>query len=126
MAIINRIENTASVTFDGAPVNSNSVETLLLLAPTVLKVVDKLTASLGEALTYTVTVTNVGLTEIIDLPFTDILPAGTIYVEDSFTVNSSAATPDLTGNTLTYTVPSIAALGTAVIGFQVEVVGGDI
>ncbi len=126
MAIINRIENTASVTFDGAPVNSNSVETLLSLAPTVLKVVDKLTASLGDTLNYTVTVTNVGLTAMSDLPFTDILPPGTVYVEDSFTVNSSAATPDLTDNTLTYTIPSIAALGTAVIGFQVDVIGGDI
>lgn len=125
MALINKLDNTASVTYGGSPVNSNTVSTVLLLAPTILKAVDKLTASIGETLTYTVTITNVGLSQLTNLPFTDVLPNGSTFVTGSFTVNGSAATPTLTSNTVTYTIPTIAALGTASIQFQVKVVGGS-
>ncbi len=125
MALINKVENTASITYDGNPVNSNSVQTLLLLPPTILKAVDKPLASVGQVLTYTVTVTNVALGELTNLPFTDALPEGTTYVADSFKVNGTAATPTVTGNTLTYTIPQIAALGVATLQFQVTIVGGD-
>ena len=110
MALINKLDNTVS--------------TVLLLAPTLLKAVDKLTASIGDTLTYTVTVTNVGLNALTNLPFTDTIPAGATFVAGSFTVNGAAATPTVTSNTLTYTIPNIASLGTASIQFQVKVVGG--
>ena len=128
MALINKLDNTASVTYGGNPINSNSVSTILLLAPTVLKAVDKLTASIGDTLTYTVTITNTSLNALTNLPFTDTLPAGSTYVTGSFTVNGAAATPTLTNNTLTYTIPNIpsaATLGAAVLQFQVKVVGGS-
>ena len=118
MALINKLDNTASVTYGGNPINSNTVSTVLLLAPTLLKAVDKLTASIGDTLTYTVTVTNVGLNALTNLPFTDTIPAGATFVAGSFTVNGAAS------NTLTYTIPNIASLGTASIQFQVKVVGG--
>lgn len=123
MAVINQLQNTASVTYGGNPVNSNTVTTLLLLPPTILKAVDKLTASIGDTLTYTVTITNVSLSALTNLPFSDSLPAGGTYVTDSFKVNGAAATPTLNANTLTYTIPNIAAGGTAVLTFQVKVVG---
>lgn len=125
MAIINKLENTASITYGGSTITSNAVDTLLLLAPTILKAVDKVTASIGDTLTYTVTITNVGLSAISNLPFTDVLPAGSSFVTGSFTVNGTKATPELTTNTLTYTIPSIAALGSAAIQFQVKVIGGS-
>ena len=100
------------------------LSTAMLLAPTLLKAVDKLTASIGDTLTYTVTVTNVGLNALTNLPFTDTIPAGATFVAGSFTVNGAAATPTVTSNTLTYTIPNIASLGTASIQFQVKVVGG--
>ena len=115
MALINKLDNTASVTYGGNPINSNTVSTVLLLAPTLLKAVDKLTASIGDTLTYTVTVTNVGLNALTNLPFTDTIPAGATFVAGSFTVNGAAATPTVTSNTLTYTIPNIASLGTASI-----------
>lgn len=124
MAIINKLNNTASITYGGNPINSNSVETLLLLAPTIVKTVDKLIASIGDTLNYTVTITNLGLPAITNLPFTDVLPVGSTYVANSFKVNGTAATPTITSNTLTYTIPSIAALGVATVTFQVTVVGG--
>lgn len=126
MALINQLNNTASVTYGGNTINSNTVSTILLLAPTILKAVDKLTANIGDTLTYTVTITNLGLSAITNLPFTDAVPAGGAFVAGSFTVNGTAATPTVTGSTLTYTIPSIAALGTATIQFQVKVVGGSV
>jgi len=126
MVAINRLDNTASILFDGDTINSNSVETLLALAPTISKSVDSPTASIGDILTYTVTITSISLLTISNLLFTDVIPEGATYVEDSFTVNSVAATPTLTGNTLTYTIPTILGLALATISFQVEVVGGDI
>lgn len=125
MALINKLDNTASVTYNGNPVNSNTVSTALLLAPTLVKAVDKLTANVGDTLTYTVTVSNVSLSAMTNLPFTDALPSGSTYVTNSFTVNGTAATPTLTSNTLTYTIPSIASLGTASLQFQVKIVGGS-
>lgn len=126
MAIINKLDNTASITFGGNPVNSNTVSTLLLLAPTILKTVDKLIASIGDTLTYTVTITNIGLSAISNLPFSDTIPAGATFTAGSFTANGTAATPTLTGSTLTFTIPTIPALGIETIQFQIKVVGGSV
>lgn len=124
MALINKIDNTATITYGGNPINSNTVETLLLLAPTITKTVDKLTANVGDTLVYTITVSNISLSPVTNIPFTDIIAAGATYVTDSFKVNSAAATPTINGQTLSYTIASIAALGTATIQFQVTIVGG--
>lgn len=126
MAIINQLSNTASVLFNGNPVNSNNVSTNLLLAPTLLKAVDKLTANIGDVLTYTVTITNLSLTEMTSVPFTDILPAGCSYVTDSFELNGKVAVPTVVDNTLTYIIATIAPLGIATIQFQSTVVGGRV
>lgn len=124
MALINKIDNAASIVYDGATITSNTVETLLSLPPTIVKVVDKLTAKVGDTLVYTITVTNVALSAITNVPFTDIIADGATYATDSFKVNGTAATPTVTDKTITYTIPSIAALGIATIQFQVTVVGG--
>lgn len=123
MAIINKLENIASVTYEGSVIKSNSTATLLLLAPTVVKSVDKAIASIGETLTYTVVITNLGLNTITNLPFSDTIAAGSSYVTSSFTLNNSEAAPTLSADILTYTIPSIPALGTATLQFQVKIVG---
>ena len=125
MALINKIDNSSSITYGGNTITSNTVTTALLLAPTMLKAVDKLTASIGDTLTYTITITNPALQAITNIPFTDTIAAGATYVASSFTVNGSAATPTITGSTLTYTIPTIASLATATITFKVDAVGGS-
>lgn len=125
LALINKVDNTASITYGGNPINSNTVSTVLLLAPTIIKAVDKLTASIGDTLTYTITITNVSLNPLTNLPFTDIIPAGASYVTGSFKVNGADVTPTLTNNTLTYTIPNIPSLGTSTIQFQVKVIGDN-
>lgn len=126
MALINKLDNTASVAYLGNTITSNTVETLLLLAPTVVKAVDKAVASIGDTLTYTVVITNLGLGALTNLPFTDVLSAGCTYVDGSFTLNGTAATPTLTAGSLNFTIPTVAALGTATIRFQVNIVGGSV
>lgn len=123
MAIINRLDNTANILYNGTTVNSNTVSTLLLIAPTIIKTVDKLSANIGDTLTYTVTVSNISLSIINNLPFSDTLPAGCVYLADSFTVNGAKVSPTISGNTLTYTIPSIPVAGSVVIMFQVSVKG---
>ena len=123
MAIINKINNTASIEYGGKTINSLPVETLLLLAPTIVKIVDKPVAAIGETLTYTITITNIAIGSLTNLPFTDTIPAGSNYVTDSFKVNNTTVTPTITAGILSYTIPSIAGMGTAIITFQVKIVG---
>lgn len=125
MATINKIDNSASITYGGNSINSNTVSTLLLLAPTILKAVDKATANIGDTLTYTITITNLSLSALPTLPFTDTIAQGMTYNTGSFSVNGSTATPTITGNTLSYTIPAIPSLGTATIQFKTTVVGGS-
>ena len=124
MAIINTLSNTASINYGGNTITSLPAVTALLLPPTIAKVVDKATASIGDTLNYTITVTNLGTAAITNLPLSDKVPAGASYVSGSFKVNGTAATPTVTDSTLTYTIPSIPALGTATVVFQATVVGG--
>lgn len=126
MAIINKLDNVATVVYNGTDVLSNTVSTLLALAPTLLKSVDKLTAAIGDTLTYSIDITNLGLNAITNLPFKDVLPSGCTYVTDSFTVKGAPVTPTVTANTLTYTIPSVAAASVTKVQFQVKVVGGQI
>lgn len=125
MAIINKIDNFATITYDGIPINSNTVETLLLVAPTILKAVDKLTANVGDTLTYTITITNLALTTLTNLPFSDTVPSGSNYVDGSFKVNGSTVTPQINNNILTYTIPSVPISGVTTIEFEVTIVGGE-
>lgn len=125
MAIINKINNSSSIVYGGQTIRSNTVETLLTLAPTIVKAVDKLTANIGDTLSYTVTVTNISLTEIKNIAFTDTIQAGATYIDSSFKVDNKVQTPTITGTTLAYTIPTIAPLASTVITFQVTVVGGS-
>ena len=126
MAIINKLENIASILYGGNTVESLPVDTLLDLTPTIVKLVDKATAKIGDTLTYTVTVTNLNLTQLTNIPFTDVLPTGSTYVTGSFQVGGAPATPTVTNNTLTYTIPTVAVATPTVIQFQAKVVGGSI
>ncbi len=125
MSIINKIENTAQITYDGNTITSLPTETLLLVLPTILKTVDKPIASIGEDLNYTITVANLGLTTISDIDFSDAIPEGSTYVEGSFKVDGSPVTPTVESDTISYTIPSIGILGNKVITFQVHIVGGE-
>lgn len=76
MALINKIDNTSSLTYGGSTITSNTASTLLLLPPTLLKTVDKLTANINDTLTYTITITIPTLSDMTNLPFIDTIANG--------------------------------------------------
>lgn len=98
--LINPAINIATVNFEFEPFpsytieleqNSNPVSVFILVeAINNIKTVDKGVALSGEILTYTSFITNNGNLNAIDFVFTDSIPAGTTFVEDSVTVDGVA------------------------------------
>lgn len=123
---INKLTNSASITFNDSDIISNTVDTLMLLAPTIVKSVDITTnAKVGDIVTYTCVITNLSLLSLNPLPFKDVLPTGCQYNTGSFKVDGVIKTPTYTSgtNTLTYTIPSLASLGVTTIVFSVTITG---
>jgi uncharacterized repeat protein (TIGR01451 family) len=125
MATITSISNVASAEHNGSIVESSAAVTQLLLDPTIEKTVDKSVATIGEILTYTVTIENVSEIPISNVTFSDDIPVGSNYVVGSFTVNGVTVTPTITESVLSYSISSIPASSSMVISFQAIVVGGE-
>ena len=124
MATITSISNVANAAYNGSIVESSAAVTQLLLDPTIEKTVDKSVATIGEILTYTVTIENVSEIPISNVTFSDDIPVGSNYVVGSFTVNGVTVTPTITESVLSYSMSSIPASSSMVISFQTIVVGG--
>ena len=87
------------------------------------KVVDKAQSASGDTLTYTLTVANIGLVDLTDVPVHDILGAGATYVTGSARLDGAAG-GTYTGpapGTLDWTIPSLTRGSTATMTFQVTV-----
>ncbi len=125
MATITSISNVASAEHNGSIVESSAAVTQLLLDPTIEKTVDKSVATIGEILTYTVTIENISEIPISNVVFSDDIPVGSNYVVGSFTVNGVTVTPTITESVLSYSISSIPASSSMVISFQAIVVGGE-
>jgi len=123
MAFINKIENVASINYEGNIITSLPAETVLLTLPVITKTVDKEVASIGDTLTYIIIVSNLALTNIENLPFSDVIPEGCEYIENSFMLNGLAATPTFEERELRHTIPTVPALGSVNIEFKVLVTG---
>ncbi|PEL22344.1 cell surface protein [Bacillus toyonensis] len=76
-------------------------------------------ANIGETITYTVLIQNSGNTNATNLNFSDLIPAGTIFVENSFAVNGSiipGANPNNGVN-----IGTVSASSSLTVTFQVIV-----
>ncbi|HDR8318268.1 TPA: DUF11 domain-containing protein, partial [Bacillus cereus] len=82
-----------------------------------LKAVNAQQATTGDILTYTITLENTGNIPATNLIFSDTIPAGTTFVENSFTLNG-AAILDANPN-VGVTLPNLAANATHLIAFQI-------
>ena len=76
----------------------------------------------GGTIHYCVAVTNESETETItDAVFRDVLADRLTYVEDSFTVDGDEETPVISGQTISYTIPTLEPEQTVNICFAVTV-----
>ena len=55
-----------------------------------LKAVNAQQATIGDILTYTITLENTGNIQATNLTFSDTIPEGTTFVDNSFTLNGTA------------------------------------
>lgn len=104
-----KIENTAVVTYISQPNPSEPPITTTETTPTVTlpvrtanpnpqKTVDREFASIGDTLTYTITLQNSGNIPATDVIITDSIPTGTTFIPGSITINGISQ-PDLTPET---------------------------
>ncbi|MDM5238459.1 DUF11 domain-containing protein [Bacillus cereus] len=126
----NPIANTANITFQYTPIaggttfsgiaTSNSAGTQINLADiNGTKSVNKLFTDIGETLTYSISLANVGNIAATNVIYTDPIPSGTTFIPNSVTVNgvTQAGANPATG----ISIGSIAANSITTISFQVFV-----
>ncbi|MGN4714712.1 cell surface protein [Bacillus cereus group sp. MYBK226-2] len=126
----NPISNTANITFQYTPIaggttfnglaTSNSAGTQINLADiNGTKSVNKLFTDIGETLTYSIALANIGNIAATNVIYTDPIPSGTTFIPGSVTINGVTQTG---ANPATgISIGSIAANSTTTISFQVFV-----
>ncbi|MEH7750423.1 cell surface protein [Bacillus toyonensis] len=126
----NPISNTANITFQYTPIaggttfnglaTSNSAGTQINLADiNGTKSVNKLFTDIGETLTYSIALANIGNIAATNIIYTDPIPSGTTFIPGSVTVNGVTQAGANPANGIS--IGSIAANSTTTISFQVFV-----
>ncbi|MES5926006.1 DUF11 domain-containing protein [Bacillus cereus group sp. MG9] len=126
----NPISNTANITFQYTPIaggttfnglaTSNSAGTQINLADiNGTKSVNKLFTDIGETLTYSIALANIGNIAATNVIYTDPIPSGTTFIPGSITVNGVTQGGANPANGIS--IGSIAANSTTTISFQVFV-----
>lgn len=113
---------TVSYTADGRNLNENSniVEIAVVSNRlTIVKTVDKAVAIVGEKLHYTSTIANSGTLPKTNLIFTDDIPVGTTFVENSVKING--ATQNGLNPNNGFALPNLAVGEIVVVEFDVTV-----
>ena len=133
LPLINPAVNIATVDFEFQPFpnytislsqNSNPVS-VFIVDETInnIKVVDKTVALQGEILTYTNYLTNNGNLNAINLVFTDLIPIGTTFVEDSLTLDGVSLIGQNPANSVNIGNLDIGQVKT--LTFQVQITGDN-
>ncbi|MDM8363612.1 DUF7507 domain-containing protein [Bacillus thuringiensis] len=126
----NPISNTANITFQYTPIaggttfnglaTSNSAGTQINLADiNGTKSVNKFFTDIGETLTYSIALANIGNISATNVIYTDPIPSGTTFIPGSVTVNGVTQAAANPANGIS--IGSIAANSTTTISFQVFV-----
>ena len=104
--------------------SSNTTVVTIPLPPpgevTATKTVDVATGTMGDVLTYTVLISNVGVIPVTDVFFQDVIPEGTTFVENSVTIGAiqqPGVNPEI-GFTVT---PLLIVDGNISVTFQVTI-----
>ncbi|SCC13493.1 DUF7507 domain-containing protein [Bacillus wiedmannii] len=126
----NPISNTANITFQYTPIaggttfnglaTSNSAGTQINLADiNGTKSVNKLFTDIGETLTYSIALANIGNIAATNVIYTDQIPSGTTFIPGSVTVNGVTQAGANPANGIS--IGTIAANSTTTVSFQVFV-----
>ncbi|TCJ83740.1 UNVERIFIED_ORG: putative repeat protein (TIGR01451 family) [Bacillus cereus] len=126
----NPISNTANITFQYTPIaggttfnglaTSNSAGTQINLADiNGTKSVNKIFTDIGETLTYSIALANIGNIAATNVLYTDPIPSGTTFIPGSVTVNGVTQAGANPANGIS--VGTIAANSTTTVSFQVFV-----
>ncbi|UYX54031.1 cell surface protein [Bacillus thuringiensis] len=126
----NPISNTANITFQYTPIaggttfnglaTSNSAGTQINLVDiNGTKSVNKIFTDIGETLTYSISLANIGNIAATSAVYTDPIPSGTTFIPGSVTVNGITQAGANPANGIS--IGSIAANSTTTISFQVFV-----
>lgn len=100
--------------------DSNPVTTQINLGQLSLtKVVDKTYATIGDTLTYTVTLNNTGNVDALNVIFTDSIQNEATFVQGSVTVNGESK-PDYDPQ-IGFNIGTISTLGNSTVSFKVTV-----
>ena len=122
--VINSIKNSTNVTFSvdtqQFTLTSNEKEiTILNNEIWILKTASTRIAKTGDEITYTITITNNGELKNTDLVFTDEIPTGTTFVEDSVVIDGVGKTGFNPANG--FSLADLEPQGTTTIQFKVIV-----
>ncbi|MCU5375654.1 cell surface protein [Bacillus cereus] len=126
----NPISNTANITFQYTPIaggttfnglaTSNSAGTQINLADiNGTKSVNKIFTDIGETLTYSIALANIGNIAATNVIYTDSIPSGTTFIPGSVTINGVTQAGANPANGIS--IGSIAANSTTTVSFQVSV-----
>ncbi|MGH1053339.1 DUF11 domain-containing protein [Bacillus cytotoxicus] len=126
----NPIPNRASVIFNfietpgqepiSEQATSNTVFTTIMIGDIrARKTVDKSFATINDILTYTVTIENIGNTTATNIMFQDSIPSGTIFIQNSVTIDGISQ-PGVHPE-IGFTIANISAGGSRRITFQVQI-----
>ncbi len=100
--------------------SSNETEVALVLGElSMVKTVDKAYATIGDVLTYTVVLRNIGNILLSNIEFEDIIPTGATFVTGSVTVNS-VSQPTYNPN-VGFSLGTMLIAGTITVTFQATV-----
>ncbi|RDY28493.1 DUF11 domain-containing protein [Romboutsia weinsteinii] len=126
----NSIKNNAITSYsynidpNGQPITrtttSNTVTTIInSYTATLTKQVDKMYATIGDTLNYTVTVNNTGTVSLTSVNFIDIIPNEAIFVDGSVVIDG-VSKPDYNPN-LGFLISNVLPGGNVVVMFKVRV-----
>lgn len=118
---VDSIKNKASlkITTSGGDnvVFSNETE-ISIVKLTIVKSADVSFVVSGDKIKYSFVCTNVGTSNVNHITFSDVLQSGTSYVANTFKINSSIVTSTISGQVVSYVIPSMDSLEVINIEFE--------
>lgn len=123
------IDNTGHLHFGTTDIPSNTTRHFVHVPSGALDLVKSVSytspAGVGSVLTYKLVASATGNMDQTGIVVTDVVPAGTTYVDSSATCSAASCTAGLDGNTVTWSWPTLSPGHPQTLTFKVTVNGPD-